>query len=107
VIDSIKSHALLEFPKESCGFILKNRGYLPLVNISTDPENYFKIKTSDYLSNLNNVLAVVHSHTKGTPVSSFDISSCNNTFLPWIIFIMPSNIEVIYPEKYKGEIIVL
>lgn len=107
MIEEFKLHAQKEYPKEACGFVLKNNTYIPVCNISNDAENYFKIDPKEYLKYASDVIAVFHSHTKGTEVSAFDIISCNNTFLPWIVYIMPDRFEIIYPEKYQGDKIIL
>lgn len=99
----LKHYSYIDYPKESCGFILKNNTYVPTLNISDDPENYFRINPLEYLKYSDNILAVFHSHTKGSPVSSFDINSCNNTYLPWVIYILPDTFEIIYPEGYEGD----
>lgn len=58
--DSIKQHAVSEFPKESCGFVTTH-GYVPVKNSANDPVNDFVISGEDYIR-VPNKLMVVHSH---------------------------------------------
>lgn len=69
----IKAHAVLEYPKESCGLIYGNE-YHPCKNIHPNPTNAFEISFSDY-PNYEDLQAVVHSHTdenKPFPEMTYD-----------------------------------
>ena len=58
VESSAQEHALREYSKESCGFVIAGR-YEPQTNIAADPENTFEIASSAFRADIQ---AVVHSH---------------------------------------------
>lgn len=60
ITNAIKQHALEEFPHESCGFVTA-AGYVPVENVSSDPQNHFEVDPADFLAN-KDALAFVHSH---------------------------------------------
>ena len=60
IIEAIKLHANEAFPNESCGFITE-AGYVRVTNISSDPENTFRISAEDTVTYAN-AIAMVHSH---------------------------------------------
>jgi cell wall-associated NlpC family hydrolase len=67
-LDEAVRHALEEFPKESCGFILRNGTYHPCKNISHKPETTFAISPEEYAR--HEVRAIVHSHPFGSAALS-------------------------------------
>lgn len=90
-LEEIKLHARKEYPNEACGFIIKDMSYLPCKNISENPSNEFKIASEETEKNLNNAVAIIHTHTfdqileKSTP-SAADIAGQIATGIPWGIF---------------------
>ena len=60
----IISHAISEYPNESCGLIIKNKGFVPCKNKHKDPLNNFKLEAKLY-KDFKNVIAVIHSHPNG------------------------------------------
>ena len=90
-------------PEEACGFILKDNTFIPVENIAEDKENYFKTDPREYLKYYKDIESIFHSHTKGQPVSDYDIKFCTITDTPWVVLILPNEFEIIYPEGYEGE----
>lgn len=69
--DQITAHAWGEYPNECCGVIIGG-GYHPCTNIAPDPANTFEIDPAEWvaLSELGEVVAIVHSHPNGEPLPS-------------------------------------
>lgn len=67
-IDGAIRHALEEFPRESCGFILQSGTYQRCQNISHKPESTFAIAPEEYAR--YDVRAIVHSHPHGSAALS-------------------------------------
>lgn len=106
LIKNILSHAEQEYPKESCGYIVKINGikkYLPRTNIATDKTEEFKISGEEYFEaeDMGEVVAVVHSHPDHTTQPSIrDKALCSATELPWVICSWPEgDIRTIVPEE--------
>lgn len=57
---AIKAHALAVYPNESCGFVTAE-GYVPVENLSEDPENHFRLAPTAFLDH-SGAIAFVHSH---------------------------------------------
>lgn len=82
---AMKSHALSEYPRESCGFVV-NGDYVPLINRAANPEAEFKIGEEDYIRNHEGLQAVVHSHPNGPYYpSAADMRGQVDTDVPWAI----------------------
>ncbi|EEQ2146518.1 phage tail protein [Escherichia coli] len=69
---AILAHARRCAPAESCGFVIstpEGERYLPCVNISAEPEAYFRIAPEDWLraEMQGEIVALVHSHPGGLP----------------------------------------
>lgn len=69
---AILAHARRCAPAESCGFVVRTpegERYLPCVNISAEPEAYFRIAPEDWLraEMQGEIVALVHSHPGGLP----------------------------------------
>ncbi|WP_411696077.1 C40 family peptidase, partial [Escherichia coli] len=59
-------------PAESCGFVVRapeGERYFPCVNISGEPEDYFRMAPEDWLQAemQGEIVALVHSHPGGLP----------------------------------------
>lgn len=65
------AHALDEFPRESCGFVVDGI-YKPCINTSSDPAVEFEIGPQDYLHTGGIIQAVIHSHPSGWAYPSKD-----------------------------------
>ena len=84
-------HAQEEDPKESCGFLISEKGkekYFPCKNLSTYSQQCFIIDPEDYAKaeDSGKVLAVIHSHPVTPPVASqADMISCEKSNLIWHI----------------------
>jgi cell wall-associated NlpC family hydrolase len=82
-----KEHALSQYPKESCG-IVKGKKYIPIDNISLEPEKHFEMK--DYPR--KGLKAIIHSHPNGTASpSELDMKCQLDTAVPWGIIALPDN----------------
>ncbi len=67
---AILAHARRCAPAESCGFVVRTpegERYIPCVNISAEPEAYFRIAPEDWLraEMQGEIVALVHSHPGG------------------------------------------
>ena len=63
----ILAHAEQCKPQESCGFVVfdgQQNIYIPCVNISPDPINYFEIASEEFIGaeEIGKIIALVHSH---------------------------------------------
>lgn len=90
-VESIKSHAVRDYPKESCGVIVamgRKELYIPCKNTSQTAGDDFAICPNDYsiAEDMGQVIAIVHSHPDvSAKPSEADIVSCENSGLPWVI----------------------
>ena len=69
VIESIKQHAIKDYPNESCGVVVKSDDgefvYRELPNLAAEPENTFEIDERLLIALGDKLAAVVHSHPMG------------------------------------------
>lgn len=82
----ILAHAEQCKPQESCGFVVfdgKQNIYIPCVNVSPDPINYFEIAPEEFIAaeDVGEIVALVHSHPdsgeeKGLPYLSTADREC-------------------------------
>lgn len=79
--NEIKAHALQEYPKESCGYIVRGK-YYPQINIHETPETAFRVDPAVFPDGLE---AVVHSHPDEFPVkpTKTDMEGQVRTNVPW------------------------
>ncbi|HCN3580188.1 TPA: phage tail protein, partial [Escherichia coli] len=86
---AILAHARRCAPAESCGFVIstpEGERYIPCVNISAEPEAYFRIAPEDWLraEMQGEIVALVHSHPGGLPwLSEADRRLQIKSALPW------------------------
>ncbi|MEL8750269.1 Mov34/MPN/PAD-1 family protein [Escherichia coli] len=86
---AILAHARRCAPAESCGFVVRTpegERYFPCVNISGEPEAYFRMSPEDWLSAemQGEIVALVHSHPGGLPwLSEADRRLQVQSDLPW------------------------
>lgn len=84
-IEKIKAHAIEEYNKESCGFIVGGK-YIKMKNIHDKPEKAFHIASGQYIKYSGKLQAIVHSHPDQLPQpSELDMKSQQNTAVPWAI----------------------
>ena len=83
-------HAEAVYPKEACGLVV-NDNYFPCRNIAENSEDTFAINPVDYARAMltGKIQAVIHSHPQGTPVSENDRKACNQTKIPWYVYLVP------------------
>lgn len=82
----ILAHAEQCKPQESCGFVVfdgRQNIYIPCVNVSPDPINYFEIAPEEFIAaeEIGHIVALVHSHPdsaeeKGLPYLSTADREC-------------------------------
>ncbi|ENH27834.1 hypothetical protein ECP03048163_4820 [Escherichia coli P0304816.3] len=86
---AILAHARRCAPAESCGFVVRTpegERYFPCVNISGEPEAYFRMSPEDWLQAemQGEIVALVHSHPGGLPwLSEADRRLQVQSDLPW------------------------
>ncbi len=86
---AILAHARRCAPAESCGFVIstpEGEWYIPCVNISAEPEAYFRIAPEDWLraEMSGEIVALVHSHPAGLPwLSEADRRLQVQSDFPW------------------------
>ncbi|EPW1928627.1 C40 family peptidase, partial [Escherichia coli] len=86
---AILAHARRCAPAESCGFVVRTpeeERYFPCVNISGEPEAYFRMSPEDWLraEMQGEIVALVHSHPGGLPwLSEADRRLQMQSDLPW------------------------
>lgn len=91
--EKINNHTLECYPNEMCG-LLTSTDFIPLNNIHKVPQNAFKIDKLEIIKYIDEIVAIVHSHTRPisqheiydlrTP-STKDIEQQQLTNIPWII----------------------
>ncbi|MER9176308.1 C40 family peptidase [Mesorhizobium sp. M0955] len=85
--EAAKQHAREQFPKESCGVIVKG-AYIPLENIAPDPLTHFEVDSAAYLTVTSGktVNCLVHSHPDGPFYpSALDMQTQMAMQVPWAI----------------------
>lgn len=92
----LKKYSLENASIESCGLIYEKDEKMffeKCINTHSEPENFFKISTQDYLrvSNLGTIKAVFHSHPKTEGPSARDIQVSKNLDIPFLIYSIKKN----------------
>jgi proteasome lid subunit RPN8/RPN11 len=59
----IEKHTLKCYPEEMCGFLTK-ADFIPVQNTAEDREKSFKIDAIDFAKHHDEIIAIVHSHTR-------------------------------------------
>ncbi len=77
-----QQHAQIEYPKEACGFIMKDY-YHAVQNRAEDPVKDFRISPEDFLPHRNEIQAIVHSHADYPHLSKQDMLSQAASGYPW------------------------
>ena len=108
VVEAAMAHAELAAPHESCGLVV-NGEYVPMQNVHHDPARAFELEAIELLEALQKggVEAVVHSHYGLPPTpSSPDLTSCEQSNLPWLIVSWPSCTWLVTePSGYRAPLI--
>lgn len=97
LIEQAKAHAIREFPREACGFVLSGREYRECENAAENPEEDFSISTEQYSAYSLQITHLIHSHPNGQDwPSERDMRSQMSTAIPWgIIACGPSSTKEI------------
>ena len=109
--NSIKKHSKNEYPKECCGFIIKENDKFKCIstkNISINPEENFEIQSIDFLNIKNKykkIYYIYHSHTnENKDFSEKDVNCSDILNIPIIMYNTKYDILKIYePIKTKQE----
>jgi len=90
IVQQAQFHAQELYPKESCGFIMKDR-YQPVDNIADDQVTDFRIRTEDFLKYRKEIKAIVHSHADYPHLSKADMLSQIRSGYPWGVTLLKHN----------------
>ena len=89
-IRAIEAHACAEYPRESCGIVLKDGAYIACENHAVDaghdPTQTFALNDAIYLKHYiaGDLAAIVHSHPEGSEYpTKADMEGQNSTRVPW------------------------
>jgi proteasome lid subunit RPN8/RPN11 len=106
MIEEIKQHFEMEYPREGCGLIGIVKGkkkFFPCKNVAKDDEDFI-LSSEDYfrVKMQADIFAVVHSHPDDTnEASPYDIENCNHLGLPYYIFSYPEmELNIVEPKEY-------
>ena len=112
VLDAIRAHAQAEYPRESCGLVIVERGklvYEPCTNQAETPAAHFALSPADYdqAEQRGEVIRVVHSHPDINPQpSEADKVACEQTGVPWLIVNWPTGQIVEFePSGYRAPLV--
>lgn len=120
-LESMKAHAIAEFPRECCGLLIVFKGrerYLPCENKSDAGPDTFVISSEQYAAaeERGEIVAVVHSHPNHSAQPSMgDKVACENSGLAWhILSVMKqpeqeeptvNDVVTISPNGYKAPLV--
>ena len=86
IISAAQEHGKQMFPQESVGIVV-GEVYIPLQNISDEPENHFTFDKATWIK-YGKVSAVIHSHPNGNLYpSACDMENQIITAVPWGLFV--------------------
>lgn len=57
-----QQHIIKNYPNEAGGIITQEGVFIPLENVSKEPNKYFEIDARDWIRNSSNIRAMLHSH---------------------------------------------
>jgi proteasome lid subunit RPN8/RPN11 len=95
MIDAALRHALREYPRESCGLVVRAGGadrYVECRNTATE-NDHFVMDPEDYAAadQLGEIVGLVHSHPDAPPEPSpYDLAAQPATGVRWHIVSVPS-----------------
>lgn len=95
ILAAIRQHAQADYPRESCGLVVVQKGrlrYVPCRNVAERNE-HFVMHPQDQAQaeDAGEVVLVVHSHPNLPPVpSQADLVGCETSGLPWLIVNWPT-----------------
>lgn len=69
--DEMKNYIINQFPFEGVGLIV-NDSFVPVDNIADDPVHFFKVSNDDIAKHIDNMQAVIHSHTITQYANGYD-----------------------------------
>lgn len=88
------SHALREFPNESCGFLLHSGAYVYCENYAKDKTVAFLIAPKQFELYRKKIKAIVHSHPKGGGPSGYDKDAKKEVGIPYLILSINPSLEI-------------
>lgn len=95
LIEAIREHAAVEYPREACGVIVasgRRQDYVRCRNVSIEPNEEFRLCPEDYADaeEQGAVIGIVHSHPDASSrPSPADRAHCEASGLPWHILSWP------------------
>ena len=98
----VKEECLKNSSEESCGFIVFKDDFVcvPCKNISSDPTNFFKISSLDFLKTkylYNEIHYIYHSHiSENCEFSELDKKCSDFLMIPIILYNIQKNIFKLY-----------
>ena len=112
MLKQIQAHAADEFPKESCGVVIREAGrlkYVPCRNDAKTPSEHFIINAGDKCDaeDRGEVTMIIHSHPDVPPMPSMaDRVSCELHALPWGIVGWPGGeMEWFKPTGFEAPLL--
>lgn len=108
VIKAVQSHAVVEYPRECCGLVVKRMGlqlYVPCRNVA-EGNSQFVIDPEDWIAaeETGEIVAICHSHPDQPPdPTPADRAACEATQLPWFVVSFPDfKWASVFPSGYNG-----
>jgi proteasome lid subunit RPN8/RPN11 len=105
------AHARRDFPRESCGLLVRlegGRSYWPCRNLADNDET-FLMDPADYAEaeDAGEVVAIIHSHPNASSrPSQADLVACEASGLPWHIVSVPDGIwSACAPTGYRAPLL--
>lgn len=85
--EKIKNYSISQYPKEACGFVLKNGEFIELENLHCDPENNFLTDPLEYMKYEKELEFIFHSHTglENICPSKADMENQLLFNVPWLL----------------------
>ncbi len=94
--EAIKAHAIRDFPRECCGFVVVTHNgkelVVPCINSHSNPKEYVKVSGEEQyrVDQIGTKLAFYHSHPNSSAkLTDTDKSMCETMDLPWIVYAYP------------------
>lgn len=111
-IEAIRAHVAEEYPRESVGLVIVERGreiYVPCRNAALTPSEHFVLPADEYAAaeTRGEVVGIVHSHPDATATPGQDDRvACEATGLPWTIVAWPGGeIRTFEPSGYQAPLV--
>ena len=87
--DELRFYAHSNPEEEVCGVCLRDRTFIPMLNLAPDRANHFLFDRSVIDQNEGNVLAIFHTHvleSDGSALSTHDVEISRTLDLPYLLY---------------------